>query len=96
MKPETRFQTRVIKKLKLLPNTFWFKHMAVSIRGLPDIMGCVNGTFVAIELKSSAKLKASPLQQYTLANIQGAQGLSFVVHPDNFDEVFEQLKKLSA
>lgn len=96
MKPETRFQTKVLKKLKLLPNTFWFKHMAVSIRGLPDIMGCVNGTFVALELKSSSKLKPSPLQQLTLANIQGASGVSYVVHPDNFDEIFEELKRMAA
>jgi hypothetical protein len=49
-------------------------------RGVPDILLCFFGYFVAIELKmpQSKEVNGSPIQQYNLSRIQTANGFSFV------------------
>lgn len=49
-------------------------------RGVPDIILCFFGYFVAIELKmqNSREVNGSPMQQYNLSKIQLANGFSFV------------------
>jgi hypothetical protein len=90
---EKVFQAKVVKKLKTLPNT-WFEKIADrSKNGIPDILMCVSGVFVALELKRSDKEKATPLQKHTLERITKAGGCTRVVNPENWDEVFEELQR---
>lgn len=59
--------------------------------GIPDIIGCYNGQFVAFECKAG-KGKTTALQERELANIQGAKGWAFVINEDNVDKVEELLR----
>jgi len=56
---------------------------------------CVNGIFVALELKRDSKSKASRLQEHTLEMINKSGGLGIVVRPDNFEKVITVIKTLS-
>lgn len=91
---EKNFQRRVQKQLKLLPKTWFCKISDRAKSGIPDIIACINGTFVAMELKRSEKEKATPLQLYTLEQIHNAFGYSKVVTPGNWDEILEELRGL--
>lgn len=51
--------------------------------GIPDILACVNGHFVGIELKT-AKGRTTKLQEYNLAKINESGGTAFVLRPNGF------------
>ena len=65
-KPETIFKEKVLEELRKMKNSYWIKIQQLSIRGVPDIIGVVNGRFVALELKKSHQEKADKLQEYVL------------------------------
>lgn len=94
MKPETRFKQAVVKRLKDIG--CWFtKTQQVAIRGTPDILGCRNGKFFAMELKANEKAKRSALQEFELSCIQHqGKGIGLVVYPENLEEKLEIIKKL--
>ena len=54
--------------------------------GVPDIVGCLNGVFFAIECKAG-KGKTTALQERELNLIRSAGGVSFVVNEENIGEV---------
>lgn len=58
-----------------------------ALRGNPDLLLCVNGQFMALELKSSEKAKVSELQNYYLDRVSEAGGISWVVYPENWEAV---------
>lgn len=94
-KPETKFRARLVSKLKQLPRTMLFSIQQTSIRGTPDILMCVNGLFVAIEVKASAKSNITKLQTYNLNKIQEAEGVALVVSPENMDASLDLLGLLA-
>ena len=59
--------------------------------GIPDVIGCFNGQFVAFECKAG-KGKTTALQDREIANIQSAKGWAFVINEDNVDKVEELLR----
>lgn len=59
------------------------KVQQVSKSGTPDILMCLNGLFVAIELKTD-KGRLSPLQEYNLNKIAESGGIALVMAPKNF------------
>ena len=63
---------------------------AMQERGLPDIIGCLDGHYFAFEVKR-LNLRPSPLQQHHLDAIDKAGGLSAVV--TSVEEVEEALYK---
>lgn len=54
--------------------------------GIPDIIGCFNGQFVAFECKAG-RGKTTALQDREIAAIQGARGWAFVINEENVDNV---------
>ena len=54
--------------------------------GVPDIVGCYQGIFFAIEC-TAGKGKTTALQERELNLIRSAGGVSFVVNEENLDEV---------
>lgn len=60
-----------------------------TIRGTPDLLCCVAGLFVALEIKSEGG-KLTALQSYKLQAIIDAGGVGIEVNPTNF-EVFKEL-----
>ena len=53
--------------------------------GTPDIIACVNGHFVAVEVKAENG-KPSELQLYHLEQIRKAGGNSFLLYPKGFED----------
>ena len=92
--PEKEFQTAVMKKLRLIPKTWWQKLNDRVTSGLPDIVGSCAGLFVAIELKT--KSKVTPIQAFTLRKIGQTGAYSFVVTPDNWAEVYSFMLELAS
>jgi hypothetical protein len=94
MKDETKFrQNKVIPFLKRLKKTTFFPIQQSSISGTPDFLVCVNGTFVALELKSEFG-ELSKLQAYQLWRILNSGGVTMVAKPSNWDDIKDQLTKL--
>jgi len=66
--------------------------------GIPDIIACCNGMFLAIECKAG-KGVTTALQDRELARIRAAGGVAFVVRENNIHEVqraINQLRNLHA
>lgn len=61
--------------------------------GIPDILACVNGHFVAIEVKSSTG-EPSELQKYNVRKIKESKGYAIVTYPEDFDKLKKDLDKL--
>lgn len=84
---ERDFQRKVLKWLDTLPNTYAVKFNAsgLSKSGVPDILACVNGHFVGIELKTDVGV-LSELQKRNLTKIDKCNGLVYVVKPSTYKE----------
>lgn len=57
--------------------------------GVPDLLICCNGYFVAVEVKA-ANGKPSELQLYNIEQIKKAGGIALVLYPNQF-ETFKKL-----
>lgn len=91
-KPETKFRAKIRPKLDGLPNS-WFESISQrSICGTPDIIGCVSGVFVGLELKSSKRSSITAMQAHKLKKIVDAGGHAYIVCPENWEEVYFKLK----
>lgn len=58
-------------------------------KGVPDLLVCCKGYFVAVELKAEDG-HASDLQQWNIEKIRKSGGIALVLYPDEF-EAFKQL-----
>lgn len=61
--------------------------------GVPDILACVNGYFVGIEVKAQNG-KPSELQLYNIDKIRKAGGFAFVLYPSAFEKFKDFVHKL--
>lgn len=59
---------------------------AYSTNGTPDILSCVNGFFLAIEVKAPNG-KASALQLAKIDDIRRAGGFAFVAYPSGWSRL---------
>ncbi len=64
--------------------------MGLGRSGIPDIIGCYNGRFIAIECKAG-KGQLTALQARELGSIKAAGGFVFVAREDNLEEMEERL-----
>ena len=103
-KPETRFGDSIDPLLRNIPESVWFNIQQLSIRGTPDRLGCISGTFIALELKASEKdytkgIKGidsrTKLQQHNINKINNAGGYGTFLYPENWDEVYPVLIAIS-
>ena len=60
--------------------------MGLGRSGIPDIIGCYNGRFIAIECKAG-KGQLTALQARELGSIKAAGGFIFVAREDNLEEM---------
>ena len=63
--------------------------------GVPDIVACVNGLFLAIETKAGTN-KPTALQVREIETIRRNNGVAVVVNEENWDMVRELIRKLKA
>lgn len=86
MAGEKNFENKIKKFLK--ENGCWFvKYFANrnTRAGVPDLLACVNGYFVAIEVKGPTG-KPSELQLWNRDKIREAGGIAIILYPDQFEE----------
>lgn len=90
MKNETIFKHKIQKILKEIPDLWFVKIQMVSVRGIPDLLICHKGRFIAFELKVGDN-DLDPLQDRILTRINKAGGIALELTPDNYKEVFDEL-----
>jgi hypothetical protein len=85
--PEKRVKTKVSSILRE-GGTYFFAPATHGYgrSGVPDIVACVNGWFLAIECKAG-KGKVTALQQRELNQIRAAGGISLVINEGDIDTV---------
>lgn len=94
-KPETIFRQKFRAKLEKIPNCWWESIQQKTIGGTPDLIGCVAGFFVALELKARDVDHPSPLQRLKLDRIASAGGMGLVVSPGTAAHALELIEHLS-
>lgn len=95
MASEKNFENKIKRYLKD-HGAYFIKYWAgaqFTKSGVPDILACVNGYFVGIEVKAQNG-KPSELQLYNIQQIRKAGGLAYVVYPsgwERFKEIIDDL-----
>ena len=91
MAEEKRFENKIKNYIKAEIKKFGFKFHAGTYTqsGIPDLIYCINGRFVAIEVKKE-KGKPTELQKRKIKKIIQDGGVAVIVKPSQF----EDLKKL--
>lgn len=87
MTPEAKVKAKVVKILKE-HGVYYFYPVTGGFgrSGIPDIICCVNGKFLAIECKAG-KNKPTPLQEMEMQKIRDAGGIAMVVNETNIHDV---------
>ena len=81
--PESKVKSAVVKILKDHGIYYFFPAThGYGRSGVPDIICCMHGIFVAIECKAG-KGKTTALQDRELKRINDARGVTFVINEDN-------------
>lgn len=94
-KPETLFKEKVKRGLRQLENCWHVKTHQKAVRGTPDILACINGRFVALELKKTQHEEPTELQKYNIAKIIRCKGIGLFPSPETWDKDLMLLKKLT-
>lgn len=82
---EKQFENKIKEFLK--SHDIWFTKVwggGYQKAGIPDILACVNGRFVAIEVKGSNG-KPTELQKYNIKKINESNGVGIILYPKDFE-----------
>lgn len=91
MTPEAKVKKKVRELLDDLGAYYFFPPAnGYGRAGIPDIVGCILGRFVAIECKAG-KNTTTALQERELSRIEESGGFTFVANEHNLDELKEAL-----
>jgi Holliday junction resolvase len=95
MTPEAKVKKKVVDVIKKYGAYYFFPATGGYGRsGVPDIVCCHRGVFVAIECKAGTN-KPTPLQEAEMGKIRKAQGFVLVVNETNISDVDIMLKDIS-
>jgi Holliday junction resolvase len=93
--PEKRVKTKVESVLKSEGAYYFFPAThGYGRSGVPDIIACVNGRFLAIECKAGGN-KPTALQVREIENIRSAGGVAVVANEENWEMVRPLVRELS-
>ena len=85
--PEKKVKDKIVKVLKEEEVYYFFPATGGFGRsGVPDIVCCVNGRFLAIECKAGTN-KPTALQVREIEAIRRSNGVALVVNEENWDMV---------
>ncbi len=88
---ESKIQAKIIKYLK--KETYCIKTISTNKSGVPDLICCYKGIFIAFEVKASGKEKTvSELQQHHIQEIIKNGGLAFIV--SSLEEVENIIRRI--
>lgn len=84
---EKTFENQIKQELKKM-GAYHVKYFgcAFTQAGVPDILSCVNGHFLAIEVKAE-KGKPSELQKRNIHMIVKSGGTAVICKPDDFEDL---------
>lgn len=89
--PEGKVKDKVAKILKQYGVYYFFPVTGgFGMSGIPDIICCHNGRFIAIECKAG-KNKTTALQDAHLARIRAAGGVAVVINEENVNGLAETI-----
>jgi len=92
MTPEAKVKKVVVAQLKALGAYYFYPVTGgYGASGVPDIVGCYQGKFFAIECKAGNN-KPTALQQRNIDAIAAQGGMVKVINEDNMNEVTTWLK----
>lgn len=94
MAQEKQFENKIKKYLN--DNNIWHvKYFANGFTksGIPDILACCNGYFLAIEVKAENG-RPSELQLHHIEKIKQSGGRAVIVKPSQFEELKELIQEL--
>lgn len=95
MTPEAKVKKKVVDVIKKYGAYYFFPATGGYGRsGVPDIVCCYRGVFIAIECKAGTN-KPTPLQEAEMQKIRTAQGFVLVVNETNIADVDVLLKDIS-
>lgn len=91
---ESAFQKKIIKKAHL-KGCYVIKIWGGGFQraGIPDLIICYNGFFIAVELKTDIG-RLSPLQIAHLDLIQHSGGYTLVLRPNNEQDLWDLIGRL--
>jgi hypothetical protein len=88
---ETSFKETVLEEMREYEPVWCEKIQQRSIRGTPDILACLSGNFVGIELKVDDE--PTPLQAHKLRSIMLAGGTALSVTPSTWGDTWKFLRR---
>ena len=89
---EQDYQRKLVKYLESL-GAYVVKVVAASKKGVPDILACYKGKFIAVEVKTpTTRSNTTKLQEYNLKKVQQAAGYATVaVEPKDLEEIINEI-----
>lgn len=94
--PEGKVKAKIVRVLKEEGVYYFFPAThGYGRSGVPDIIACVRGQFLAIECKAG-KNKPTTLQVNEIEAIRRAGGTAVVANEENWDMIRPLVKKLSS
>jgi len=95
MTPEAKVKSRAKEILDKLGAYYFMPATGGYGRsGIPDIVGCFNGVFFAIECKAGKNIPTA-LQEREINKIRNAGGHAWLVNEENVDQLYELMNELS-
>lgn len=97
MTPEGKVKKKVAAFLKKEDVWFFFPQSGgYGMSGVPDIICCAYGRFIAIECKADRTKVPTPLQEKAMKDITEHTGIVFLIHADNINVILASLSTLFA
>ena len=94
--PEKKVKNSVTKILKAYGAYYFYPVMGGYGRsGIPDIIVCHKGKFIAIECKAGGNT-ATALQEAELKKIEDADGIALVIDENNLDTVEHLVRTINS
>lgn len=93
--PESKVKAAVVKLIKAYGGYYFFPAThGYGRSGVPDVVCCIKGKFLAIECKAG-KGTTTTLQDREINAIRTAQGIAAVARETNLDMIEQILKELT-
>jgi Holliday junction resolvase len=92
--PESKVKKKVVEMLKQR-NAYYFYPVTggYGSSGVPDIVACLNGHFIGIEVKADLKKRGpTELQKKNLRLIAESGGIALVIDANNLDDLKDVLE----
>ena len=89
---ESQIQTKIIKYLNGI-GAYTIKTITTNKNGCPDVICCLNGKFIALEVKADKGI-VSKLQEHNIKQIKNSDGIAEVVR--SVDEVKKIIECLNS